>query len=366
MKPWSSLITAPTAAQTFSALIGLAKLAKFPTTSWGTRSVPRVLLQLFASSIESFGAVIVGIAKSGFRTTALGDWLDAVAEGMYGISRFPATFTVVAATVHNDGVGPQTIMPGDLYLVAGGLLYRNVGGTFTVGAGASQELWWQAEHAGASYNLDGEALEGLATPLVGVSLTAAAGIGWIVTQGVDVESDEALATRCGEQWSTLGASGDAEAYAYNAKLASAEVTRVRVYEDTPAPGWVTMYLAGPAGPISVGTANAVKAWIEAAGRRPMCVGLVSEPAGTQTITCTGTVKVKAGTTLAVKARIAEAFLALQAATDFGGTVDYSEVVATVRTTDGVLHLALTAPVADVVLGASQLAVMADALTYQEV
>jgi hypothetical protein len=299
VKPWSSLINAPTAAQTFSALIGLAKLAKFPTTSWGTRSVPRVLLQLFASSIESFGAVIVGIARSGFRTTALGDWLDAVAEGMYGISRFPATFTVVAATVHNDGVGPQVIAAGDLYLIAGGLLYRNAAGG-TVAAGSSQALDWQAEHAGAAYNLDGEALEGLATPLVGVSLTAASGIGWIVTQGVDVEADEALAARCGEQWSTLGAAGDAEAYAYNAKLASAEVTRVRVYEDTPAPGWVTMYLAGPAGPVSVGTANAVKAWIEAAGRRPMCVGLVSSPAGTQSISCTGTVKVKAGTTLAVK------------------------------------------------------------------
>jgi phage-related baseplate assembly protein len=68
----------------------------------------------------------------------------------------------------------------------------------------------------------------------------------------------------------------------------------------------------------------------------------------------------------MKARIATAFLALQAATDFGGTVDYSEVVATIRTTDGVLHLALVSPAADVVLDASQLAVMVDALTYQEV
>lgn len=365
MISWASLINAPTAAQSFSSLLALAKLAKFPTTSWGTRAVPRVLLQLFSQAVEQFGAVIVALAKSGFRTTASGDWLDAVAEGMYGIARDPATFTIVEATAHNGGVSPQTIAAGDLYLSAGGLLYRNIeGGTVT--AGGTLPLAWQAEHAGAAYNLDGEALEGLSTPLVGVTLTAASGTGWLVTQGVDAETDVALATRCGEQWSTLGASGDASAYAYNAKQASAEVTRVRVYEETPSPGWVTMYLAGPAGPVSVSTANAVKAWIEAAGRRPMCVGLVSSPAGTGTINVTGTVKVKAGTTAAVRASIAASFLALQASTDFGGLVDQAEIIAAIRTTTGVTHLALSTPAADVTLAASQLAVLVDGLTYQEV
>jgi uncharacterized phage protein gp47/JayE len=365
MISWSSLISAPTAAQAFSSLIALAKSANFPTTSWGTRAVPRVILELVSRTVEQFGAIVVQIAKSGFRTTALGDWLDAVAEGVYGISRLPATFTIVTATLHNDGVGVETIAAGDLWVRAAGLLYRNtVGGT--VAPGGTLTLTWKAEQAGSTYNLDGEALEGLSTPLVGFTVTALGGLDWIVTQGVDTESDEALAIRCGEQWSTLGAAGDANAYAYNAKLASPEVTRVRVYEATPSPGWVQMYLAGPAGPVSVPTAVAVRQWFEDNGRRPMCVGLACDPAGTAGISVTGAVKVKAGTTSAVQALIAKAFLSLQAATDFGGTVDYSEVVAVIRMTTGVVHLSLVSPSGDVTLGASELAVLVDGLTYVEV
>lgn len=360
---WTGLISAPTASEAFSRLISLAKAVGFPVTSWATKSVARVILHLVSQASEQFGSIVTGLAKSAFRSTAQGQWLDLLAEEVFGISRNLATNAVVTATLHNSGGSPVTVGASDLYLSAGGLLFRNtVGGT--VPAGGSLDLTWRAEHPGTSYNLDSSALEGLVTPLAGITITASSG--WLTTQAVDDETDASLATRCGEQWSTLGASGSAPAYAYNAKLASSEVTRTRVYEHTPSAGWVTLYLAGPAGPVTLTTANTVKAWIETQGRRPMCVGLVVDPAGTHTITVTGTVKVKAGLVPTARAAVAAAFAELQSNTDFGGVVDQAAIIAAVRTARGVVHLALSTPAADVTLAASELAVLVDSLTYIEV
>jgi phage-related baseplate assembly protein len=199
-----------------------------------------------------------------------------------------------------------------------------------------------------------------------VTVTVDPGLGWIVTQGVDEEPDDALRVRCGEQWSTLGAAGSSDAYAYNCKAASSEVTRVRVYEATPVPGWVTCYLAGPAGPVTGTVATAVRTWFEVNGRRPQCVGLIIDPAGTQTIDVTGTVNVKSGLMATAKAAIATAFEEIQAGTDFGGVVDQAEIIAAVRTARGVVHLDISTPAEDVTLAASQLAVLVDGLTYVEV
>jgi len=368
---WAQLTTATTPTAILVRLLAFAKAMKLPTMSWGPKNFLLAAFQIFALVLgEQFGTVIVAIAKSGFRTQALGDWLTLIAKEFYGVDRNPATFTVVSATLANAGASPQTVAAGDLYLEAlGGLLYRNTAGG-TIAAGGTLTLSWQAEHAGIGYNLGGEALIGLTTPIVGVSVSALPGDGWLVTQGEDEEIDEDLAERCGERWATVGTAGAIEAYRFNALAAAEElgldVTRARFYEESPAPGWVTGYLAGPSAPVSVATAAAVRTWFEDNAKRPGCVGLLLYPADGRNVTLTGTVLVKAAQLTAARTAIAEGLLALATATDFGGEIDVEELVALVRTAPGVTRLTLTTPAALITLAPSEVVTFVDALTYTAV
>lgn len=363
--PISALLAQPTLDKVVGWLLNLLGKAGFPTTSWQTTSVPRRLLYAFAGGLIDLGPNVAKIVASGFRTLAKGDWLTLIAADFYGLDRIPATFTTGTISVVVSTATTYTIAAGDLVARSStGRLYRNTSAGVVPGPG-SLAFTWQAESPGSGWNVGGEGITELVTPLSGATLSAASGLTWITVQGRDEESDDDLSLRCGEQWDTLGAAGGPDAYLYNAKQASTQVTRARVYENTPSDGHVTLYLAGASGPVTAGVASDVAAWFETNGKRPQCVALHVYPAGTHTITLTGTVKVKIGRTADAKAAIATASTALAIATDFGGLVDLASLIAIVRTAPGVTHVAFTTPVADVALAASELASIVDGLTYVE-
>ena len=369
MISWAQLTTPPTIDAIFARLITFAKALKLPTFSWGPKNFLRAALGLFAQVLgDQFGTVIADIAKGGFRTTAPGDWLTLIASEFYGIDREPAVFTDGTVTLTNVSTTPQTIAIGDLaFETIGGQIFTNITGGSLAGPG-SLPLSWRAEHAGSAYNVGGESVVLLSTPLPGVSISALAGESWITTLGVDEESDADLSTRCGERWDTLGPTPGTTAYAFNAILAgvavaSGQVTRTRVYEATPIPSYVTMYLAGPTGPVSTTVANAVRQWFEDNAKRPQCVGLLIYPANSRVVSLTGTVTVKAAQLAAAQAAISAGLVALEKGTDFGGLVDVNELIALVRTAPGCTRLVLTTPAADVALAPSEVVSFVDALTY---
>lgn len=117
---------------------------------------------------------------------------------------------------------PYTVAAGQLVAQStNGLYYRNTtGGTLaagSVGSPTSLTLAWQAESPGFTYNVGGEAIASLSTPLPGVSISAAPGLAWITTQGTDDESDESLSQRCGDRWDALSPGAMAGYYRFWAR-----------------------------------------------------------------------------------------------------------------------------------------------------
>lgn len=359
-----SLLAAPSEATIVRRILATLSGLKFPVTAWGEKSVPRALIKAFAAVLVDTWGVIGLIAAMGLISRAQGPWLTLAAKEWYGIDRLLAVATegqvglVVASTASGD-----TIAAGDLTIRANtGATFTNVtGGTLV--PGATLLLSWRADEAGEAGNVTGASLEGLVTPIPGVTISAASGTAWITTQGTDDELDEALRLRCYEQWSTLGAGGSAEAIDYHCRKATSQVTRTRIYEATPVPGRCRIVLAGPAGGVSSAVVTTVRDYLEDA-RRIQCVAYDVESALNRSVPIEGVVKVRSASMDAAKAYVATELLALQQSTDLGSIVDVANLIRLIRSAPGCTHLALTAPAADVVLTATDAAIFAEALTWQ--
>jgi phage-related baseplate assembly protein len=251
----ADLLSPDTASAVKARLFAGLRKTGFPVDSWSAFSVPRALLEVFAAALADATLRTTKIAQLGFLSYSSGAWLTLLAREVYDLDRIPAKATV--GSLHlaaAPSAGPYSLEPGELVAAApNGLLYRNRD-AFTLPRGGTIDLAVVGESPGAAWNL---VLAGapftLATPLPGVAVSnppdASTGT-WIVEQGADEEDDASLRLRCRQQWSTLGAGGNDDAYAYWARAASPEIARVRVRSAYPLPGQVTIIVAGAAGPAS--------------------------------------------------------------------------------------------------------------------
>ncbi|MGZ3477048.1 MAG: baseplate J/gp47 family protein [Polyangiales bacterium] len=359
-------------------MLGLLKLAGFPVASWAPSSVPRVLVEVFSTSLADLSQTVSNIARGGFVSLAEGEWLTLVASEFFGVERNPALFAEGRATLTDAGsAGPFTILPNQLWAASkSGLRFTNVNGG-TLPLGGKLPLLWKAEAAGADYNVPAGDVSTLLTPLPGVTVTnpALPALGtWLLRQGVDAESDDALRERCHEKWSSLGAGGNAPAYAFHAKSASSFVTRVKVYEATPIGGEVTLVLAGPAGAITDPTVlPTVAAYLED-GRRPQCVTVHVVSATNRPIVLLGEVRVRATLRDPAIAFVSGQIADLQKSLDIGERVAIAELIQRVMDAPGVTNAlladasgtALIPGADDVVLGPNEVATFSDGLSWVSV
>ncbi len=370
-----SLVTPLTREDVRRNALGLLQLVGFPVASWGPASVPRALVEVFSESVADLSATVSRIAQSGFLSFAEAEWLSLLAAEFFGVTRKPAVFARGTALLTDGGAaGPFTVLPGQLWAASkSGRRFTNLtGGTLVLGGKLSLE--WKAEGAGASYNVAAGDLATLLTPLPGVTVSnpALPGLGtWLLEQGVDGEADEALRQRCRDKWSSLGAGGNAPAYAFHAKSASPQVTRVKVYEATPTGGQVTLVLAGPAGALTDPTiVPSVAAYLED-GRRPQCVKVNVKSATNRLVTLLGEIRVRATLKDPAVAYVAGQLVDLQASLGIGDPVAVAELVQRTMDAPGVLNAKLTSPVGtplipgvdDVVLAADEVATFANGLTW---
>ena len=369
----SSLIVPLTKDDVLGTTLKLLKLAGFPVTSWAPSSVPRVLVEVFSQTVSDLSTTVSNLARSGFLSLASGDWLTLLADELFDVQRKPAVFAQGIATLADGGGGPFTILPGQLWAVSkSGRRFSNIeGGTLPLGG--TLALSWQAELAGADANTPSGDLSTLVTPLPGVAVSnpALPSGTWLTQQGVDPESDDALRDRCHEKWSSLGAGGNAPAYAYHAKNASNQVTRVRVYEATPKGGEVTLVLAGPSGAIADAAAlTTVFAYLED-GRRPQCVTVHVLSAINRLIPLLGNVRVRATMLDPAKAYVSAQITDLQKSLDIGDPVAVSTLIDRIMNAPGVVNVGLVSTlgsplvpvVDDFVLAPTEVATFTDALTW---
>jgi len=361
----ASILSPPTADEVKQTLANLLASAGFPVSSWQPYTVGRGLLESESTSLADLAAVIGQIAAGGLLDYATGAWLDLLATNAYGLTRktgLPTKGTLRLTDA--GGVGPVGVAAGALRAQSAGLYYRNVdGGTLTLSG--TLTLTWQAEQIGAVYNASNGADFALVTTIPGVTIATQSdpGESWITQQGLDVESDEQLRIRCRTRWATLGGGASIDAYTSWAMTASEEVAKVAVFGHTPAPGQVSIYLAGASGTVSSGAVDAVEAYLTPA-RVPVCVEVLVSAAFPLELVIAGTAQVKAARYSAAKAAIQKALTLLIADLPMGGILYSAQVIKAVMAADpGLVDFTLTGGDADVELATNEVGVLS--LTFSD-
>lgn len=375
----TSLLTPLTKDGALSTMLSLLAARGFSVTSWGSTSVARALLEVFAQSLADLSSTVRVLAASAFLSTAEGGWLDLVAEEFFGITRRPAVATLGTFTLTDYGGGPHALVAGEVWATdVAGRRYKMVYPlTETLPLNDAVKVSFEAESPGADYNIPAGTSLSLVTalPTVAVTNPIVVPLGtWIVTQGRDAESDEELRQRCRERWSSIGA-GVRAAYAFFAKAASEEVTRVRVYEASPSGGCVTVYLAGRAGAVTPAVVSTVLAYL-LDGRVPLCVTPYVYSCTDVALTVGGAVTVRSSKRADAEAAIARAITDYEQSLDIGDTVRIAELIDAIMSVDGVVNyaptrldgsgLAATPVTHDHALGSSEVARLTTSLTFTEV
>jgi hypothetical protein len=223
------------------------------TTTWKPGAVTRVIISALAIVLAALSLLIAFLARSGFLELATGDWLDLVAQQVYGTTRIQETFATGVVTLTNDtGVGSFVdVQPGDLIVRNGaGKTYRNTE-VFTLPATplATVDVDVQAEEAGSASSSGPATITSFVTPFIGCSVTNATDL-----VGSDRETDATLRARARAKTGSLSPNGPKDAYFYIATSqkrgngTAIEVTRARFIPD--GFGGIDIYLADKDGSIA--------------------------------------------------------------------------------------------------------------------
>ncbi|MDW8269357.1 MAG: baseplate J/gp47 family protein [Anaerolineae bacterium] len=319
----------------------------------------RTILEALSAGLADLEALRLEITKGGYLELASGDWLDLVAENMYGLARQPAGFCrqTVRLTAQ-AGFGPYTIQPGQLWAsTPSGLRFNNTQGG-TLAQGGTLDLEFKAESPGAAYNVAPGTITVFNTPLPGVNIGNLA----IAAAGVDEETDDNLRLRCRLRWASLGTGATADAYRYWALSADPTITKVRVLDQNPrGQGTVDVIVWGEGG-LGAGAVAAADAYIQQ--RKPLTSDVQVYAATPTNIAVTATITLRAGFLAATQAEVTARLSDLQRSLPIGGTLYRSALIEALFGAY-VINVNLTAPAADVALGTAQAGVLVPNLTYQE-
>jgi uncharacterized phage protein gp47/JayE len=343
----------------------------FPVTSWREGDVARTLVEIDAMSLAELSLLIAAIATGGYRTTAKGAWLKLLAREKYNLEFNAAQVTAGDVVLTDAGnAGPFTIAPGQLWFASGsGLRFQSANtDNLLLPQSGTLVVPVHAESPGAAYNVANGTITTMLTPLPGVTCTNPAGGSgtWITAQGTNEESDPALSSRCGARWAELGSGSPAAAYdlwARSEPTKGAQVTRTSVVADAAGPngGGVSIYLAGPSGPVAPDVVAAVQAYI--ATRAPMCVVPTVISATALAVTVTATLHGKAQHQTAAMAAALAALQALVAATPVGGKLYRAAIFEALMGPAGIENVVISAPSGDTTLSAAQVATLTANLTW---
>ena len=358
----SDLIVPDTKEEAWDALLAFLEAAGFETTSWQSGSVPRTLTEGEADAYADLSTLVASIAKSGLLDTAEGDWLTLLAQDFYGLTRTASVQTKGTFRLTDGGGGPHTFAAGVIIVTdANGLRYRNSAGG-TLSASGTLDLTFEAEATGAKYNIVSGATLELLTSLATVTVSNPGGVGgWITQQGADAESDASLRARCKARWP--GATymlSTAATYEAAARTASAEVTKVKVFANNPAPGQVKVVLAGSAGPVSGTAVTDVETYI--ADRLPLCVNATVQSATNVTVIVEAQLQCQAAYTGTVQAAAEAQLAALQAELDIGGTVYRSALIEALMAPTGMVNVVLSIPATTYVAASTEVITLSPILT----
>lgn len=361
----SDLLLADTEEQVLSVLLAFLSMVGFEVDSWQPTSVPRTMLRAVARAMADQGKRVQGIAAGGYLDTAKSAWLDLLVWSHYQITRQPAVATRGKLRLVDNGGGPHVFLAGQLiFRGPGGLRYRNLDGGI-LGLNATLSVEVEAEAPGAKYNaVTGVSWE-LLTALPTVTVTNPPGTGgtWLTRPGADTESDGNVVIRAKARWPGLGYMlTTALVYRAAALAASAEVTRVRVFPHTPAPGYVRVVVAGAAGPISEPAFDAVEAYLTE--RLSVVVDLEVVNVELVPVPVIAVLYASPAYAPGMVEAGQQALAAFQGSLDLGQTVYLAALIEVLMGPTGMVDVKVSAPAVDTPLQSHQLASLVASLTVQ--
>jgi len=247
-------------------------VARTPFTNLNPSAAIRGLLEVIAKVITDVYGLVQSVMSQSFVQTATGAWLDLKVREM-GIVRHPAQKTRVGLTFSRATPADRniTIPIGTICKSrkdASGADYR-----FTTLAEAVLEegesavvVEAEAESTGADWNVGEGMITRMVTRVAGVD-SVTNGVGSLIREGSDPESDENLRTRATGTWETLGLGGTREAYSTWA-LSVPGVKAASVLDDFPfGPGTVGVVILGSNGAPTPTLLNDVLSYIRE--RKPL-------------------------------------------------------------------------------------------------
>lgn len=373
--------------EALDSLFAIFKELGFRTTSWQPGSVQRTLITaaawLYSGATQATRRIFLG----GYPTTAAlvsDSWLDLILEGFYQETRLQAVSTKGTIRLISDGTtGAQSwnqneILISDTPNGSSGIVFHN---TLAGAINSSQDLPFEFEAvtpgraANISSSLAGTTLY-LLTPIPGVTakifsdpLTGT----WITTAGDDRETNDRYLARALARWATLayGSAHRGLAYKRWAMEADSTITDVKVLQGANA-AEVRVICRTLAGGITGGQITAIGNYIED-GRRPINDVVSVESATLVNVPVVAAPVIRRGSL--TQGQIEAALNAYFSVLPIGGkllypaiagAVIYEDLVETMLALEGLFRARLSDPVADVALGATDIAVPQYTLTITEV
>lgn len=366
----ADLIATKTAAAYFDELVAGLTARGFPVTAWQSGGAGRTLTRVDADALADLRTVVTLICKGGFLDEAEGDWLTLLAYGVFLVTRVGAVFMEGNVTLAAGAtVGPYTIQPAGLVVSDGTRRWRSTNASnVTVPSGGTAPIRVKAESPGDAYNVSGEDIDIIVSPAsAGLSVSAAytpTVVAWHVTSGSAEETDASLRARCRAKWGVLGRGANDAAYEHWARAghgAEAQVTRAAVVWG-PGDGTLTVYLAGPSGPVSSEVENIVGAWIESNQPGTDFPTIVSASARAVSLLATVTVRA-ASDSAANRALATDALAAYIAGLDIGEDVDLGRLYNAFFEASGLIDVDISQPATDTSVNNGEVATLSTNITW---
>ncbi len=364
----TNLFTATPFATLYARALEVAEFLGLPVSSWRTGDPTRSQYYYQATVLEGLEQKAAEFAKSGFLSTAEGDWATVHAYEVYGVQRSAATYATPTVTLRNAGGGVFPLAAGDL-VVQNSITkktYKSTNNPGVLGPGATHTYELIAEEAGSGSSLAENELDAFVTPaemaafgVVIESNTAAA--------AQDEQTLTELKDQCGDTLGALSPNGPPDAYEYVCKNSAltgvTEVNRATSVGDD-STGLVQVYVASSTGPVSGASVTACQTAV-LKWATPLCVRPTVSSATPVAVAVTAQIH---GTDIPASfaTAISGALGQLYASLGIGETVYRSRIIATIHAAvPQIESVGLISPAADVVLGAGDVPT-AGALAVTEV
>lgn len=338
---------------------GLAPL-NFAPTNYVPGDPLRTLLELEAEGIADVERTVEQLGRGGYLSTASGEWLDALVESHYGLTRQPSVFAQGLVRFTAPITGGLTVPAGMIVGTVAGQRYVTRA-PVELAAGASGDVIADAEGPGSAYNAPIGTITVLHTPLPGLSVTNPAG--WLLQAGADEEGDDALRERASLRWAELGGGATRQAYEYWALSAHASVDRVTVLDEHPrGQGTVDVVIWGTGG-IGADVVNVVNAFVQ--DRRPLTADVQVYAATERTVTLSLTLYAPGLETAraAIESQVMAGLAGLQGQTGIGGRLYASQIIEVAMLPAGVLDATLEGG-RDIVLAPTEALTLQPRITWR--